>query len=836
MIFDLKTNDNVCPVSVSDKAFLSFKVKGFAPKTYRITVKNGETTVFDSAEKPFGTVKTEVKAKLSPCTRYDWTVTVTGENGETESASSFFETALLNGFAPAAKWINDGSRVVNADTKEGNPAMYFKKKFTLDKVPGSARLYYCPLGAGEAYLNGKRVGEGVLSPAYSRYDKRAFYLAENVDGYLKEGENVLCVILGDGFYNQTVDDTWSYKHAVWRDTARLLLQLNVDGKPVVVSDESWTMSHDGPITYNAIRNGEHYDARKEFDWLGETEPKDLFFRPCIATPVSGTLLPMEMPEIKITERIAPVSVTPTPDGNWIFDFGQNFVGFAELNFAGKAGQKISLYYGEKLKDGKVDKEEIGRYIHSNVVQTDEYTFKDENPVKWHARFAYYGFQYVEVAGVTEEPPLSMLTGLRIHTAFSKIGNFRSSDATLNKIYEIGEHSFVSNYHGIPTDCPQREKNGWTGDTQLSAEQALMNYDVASSYKKWIAEFQDSQRQNGQLSCIVPASYWGYNWGFGPAWDTCYFVVPYLMKRYRGDSTVYAEIYESAKKYIDGFCSYYDEGNLLSFGLGDWCFPARPKKGYEQVASGKLTDSAYYFLNVKILADMAKTLGKRAEAKKYTEKAEAIRRAIVKEFVNVETGEVDNNSQTSLACVVFHDIVDKKTARKVARRLERSVRKAGYHYYAGILGCKWIFTSLSRYGYTETAYRSVVNPEYPSYGNWVARGASTMWEDWEEGFSRNHHMYSDIIGWMIKYVAGLRLDDKADAYASFIAEPKMIEELTFAEAETDSAYGKVAVSWKKDGKDFTMKVTVPCGAKATAILPDGTKEALSSGEHTLTCTL
>ncbi|MBQ1269813.1 MAG: family 78 glycoside hydrolase catalytic domain [Clostridia bacterium] len=836
MIYNLKTNDNVTPVSVGEKAQFSFQVKDITPVFYSVTVTCGDKSVYETGKLPFGATQTPCKAKLAPTTRYNWTVTVEDAEGKTETATSYFETALLNGFDKSAKWINTGARVVNAKTPAGNPAYLLKKKFTLDKVPASARLYYCPLGAGEAYINGKRVGDGILSPAYTRYDKRALYLCEEVEPFLQEGENTICVILGDGFYNQTIDDDWSFKHATWRDASRLLLQLNADGAPIVVSDNTWLCSDKGPIVYNAIRNGEFYDARKEMDWMGATEPEGMFWKAAVATPIGGILLPMEMPEIKVMNEIKPVSITKTPSGKWLFDFGVVLVGFCRLKMAGKAGQTVKLVHAEKLKDGEVNTAELATYICTDVHQTDKYTFKDENPVEWNARFTYYGFRYVEMSGVEEEPSLDSLTALQIYTSFDQIGSFTSSDPILNKIYEIGERSFVGNYHGIPTDCPHREKNGWTGDTQLSAEQALMNFDVASSYKKFIRDFKDTQRESGQISCIVPNSYWGYNWGFGPAWDSCYFILPYLIKRYRGDNSLYADIYDSAKHYLEDFVSYYDSGNLVSFGLGDWCFPGNAPEGYNQVATLKLTDSTYYYLMNRIMADMAKDLRKYADAKKFNAKAEDIKAAIVKEFVNEETGEVDNNSQTSLACVIFHNLVSRKVGKKIARRLAASVKKAGYHYYAGVLGCKYIFSALSEYGYTDVAYKAIVNPDYPSYANWIARGATTMWEDWNDGFSRNHHMYSDVIGWMYKYLAGIKTDEKNPGYRRFFVEPKVIDDLSYVQAETESPFGKIVAGWKKENGTLTVTVTVPYGTTAVLTMPSGAKKELAAGTYTETCSL
>jgi alpha-L-rhamnosidase len=206
------------------------------------------------------------------------------------------------------------------------------------------------------------------------------------------------------------------------------------------------------------------------------------------------------------------------------------------------------------------------------------------------------------------------------------------------------------------------------------------------------------------------------------------------------------------------------------------------------------------------------------------------------IVNEETGEVDNNSQTSLACVIFHNLVSRKVGKKIARRLAASVKKAGYHYYAGVLGCKYIFSALSEYGYTDVAYKAIVNPDYPSYANWIARGATTMWEDWNDGFSRNHHMYSDVIGWMYKYLAGIKTDEKNPGYRRFFVEPKVIDDLSYVQAETESPFGKIVAGWKKENGTLTVTVTVPYGTTAVLTMPNGAKKELVAGTYTETCSL
>ena len=828
-IYDLKVNYEVNPINVAEKAYFSFKVKNAVGGVKcRITVTEGDLPFWDSGEFEFGE-KTLIRCggKFKAKTTYNWKVEAKDGEG-TESEAARFQTALLNGFSEKAKWINTGAKVVNCQTPVGNKAVMLRKKFTLEKEPAHTRIYVCGLGVYELYINGKRVGDNYLDPAFTRYDKTALYQVYRADEYLKKGENVVFAVLGDGFYNQTSEDSWSFKHATWRDAVKMIFELDVPAEnKIIVSDSSWKVSDKGPVVFNCLRCGESYDARLEADYKSYDFDEKDWWNAAITAPAGGVMQPMQMPSVKIMDTLKPVSVKKTPSGKYLFDFGKNISGFVEIAMSAKKGETLTIKLGEKIKDGELDTSEIDRYNLDGECQVNKYTFKGEGVESWHPAFTYYAFQYAELSGVDGLDNPDVIKAHHAYTSFGKIGDFECSDEMLNKIYRMGCTSFVNNYHGIPTDCPHREKNGWSGDTQLSAEQALINFQVETSYQKWLRDFRDVQRPDGQLPGIIPTSMWGYNWGSGPAWDCALFVLPRLIYLYRGETSVYEDIYDCAANYIE-YCKYWEKDGLVLFGLGDWCYPTEVED--KRIASNELTDSIYYYVNVSVMADMAKTLGKRKDCAKYTAKAKAIKKAIVDKYVNAAKGEVDNNCQTALASILFHDLVSGASAKKIAKRLVKEIEKADGHFLAGILGCKYIFSALSEYGYTETAYKAITNPTYPSYRVWADKGATTMWEDWENGFSRNHHMYSDVITWMYKYVAGIKADIKNPGFKHFFVEPKLIPEIDWAKAEHESPYGAVAVSWKKENGIFNIEVTVPCGSSATLILPSGKQTELLCGTH------
>ena len=406
--------------------------------------------------------------------------------------------------SPSPKGKEQGQDALATADKSPQPAPLFRKAFTLAKRAQSARIYICGLGYYELHLNGAKVGDHVLDPAFTRYDRRALYVTYDVTRQLRKGPNALGVILGNGWYNMHTRCVWDFDKAPWRDRPALLCQLEItfddDSKMVVASDATWRVTT-GPIVFDSIRNGEKYDARLEKAGWDAADANDTGWP--VAQVVSGPkgkLTAQMMPPIKVNKLVKPVKLSEPKPGVYVFDLGQNMAGWVRLRVFGPAGHEVVMRYGERLNpDGTLDQKEIGQHIKTGQPQTDTYILKGRGTELWEPRFVYHGFQYVEVTGLPGKPNLNALEARVVHTAFDQAGTFECSNELFNHIQRNTLWSYVSNFVGYPTDCPHREKNGWTGDAHLAAETGLYNFDAASAYTKWLNDLKDEQRPTGELA-------------------------------------------------------------------------------------------------------------------------------------------------------------------------------------------------------------------------------------------------------------------------------------------------------------------------------------------------
>lgn len=419
------------------------------------------------------------------------------------------------GLLEAKDW--DGEWIARTTSLDELPAPHFRKELVLDGEIKKARAYICGLGYHELSINGKKVGDHLLDPGFTRYDRRILYVAHDVTSLVRTGANAVGVILGNGWFNGQTKAVWNFHEAPWREAPKLLLSLVIeytDGRKLVVgSDGSWKTGT-GPIVFNSIYGGENYDARLEVPGWDQPGFNDSAWQPVkVVSAPKGRLSAQTMPPIREKQVIKPVKMTEPKPGVFIFDMGQNFSGVTELKVSGPAGTTVTMRHGERLSpDGSLDTRDMEQHVKrmgkEQPHQTGNYTLKGGGPETWRARFTYYGFQYVEITGFPGKPTLDSLSGVYFHTDVPVAGNFECSNPLLNKIWQAARWAYLSNLQGIPTDCPHREKNGWTGDAHLAAEQAIFNFMPAGIYTKWVNDLGDEQKPTGQLPGIVPSAGWG----------------------------------------------------------------------------------------------------------------------------------------------------------------------------------------------------------------------------------------------------------------------------------------------------------------------------------------
>ena len=726
------------------------------------------------------------------------------------AAPRVYDVAKLNALRKKTDWTDRRVQV--------EPSPHFRKGFMLNNQVKQARIYVTGLGYYELYLNGKKVGDHVLDPAFTRYDKTVFYETYDVTEQLLQGENALGMILGNGWYNMHTVAEWNFDKAPWRDRPRLLCQLEIDHvdgtKQTIISDESWKAAS-GPIVFESIRNGEAYDARLELTGWTHGDYDDQGWRsPLVVQGPPGKLKAQMLPPIKVTKTIRPVKITEPKPGVFVYDMGQNLAGWVELKVTGAAGSQVKLKYGEQLnEDGTVSLKEIGKFVYQWDFQTDSYTLQGKGLETWEPRFVYHGFQYVEVTGIPGTPTLENIRGKVVHTAFERAGEFSCSNDLLNRIQKNTLWSYVSNFHGYPTDCPHREKNGWTGDAHLAAEQGLLNFGSASAYAKWMDDCRDEIQPDGELCAIIPTAGWGYYWGNGPAWDSAYVLIPWYLYLYRGDRRILEDHYEYHKRYVD-YLTRRSQNHIVSIGLGDWS----PWKSKTPV---QMTSTAYYYVDTLIVAATAKLLHKTEDANQYTELAEKIKQAFHQEFFDRTKGRYKTRTQTALSCALYQGLAEEPYRAKVVEELVRLVEENGGNIDTGILGAKYILHALTDNNQPETAYTLVTKKTLPGWGYWIEeQDATTLWESWTGGGSRNHIMFGDISAWMYKALAGIRYVSGKPGFKEMVIAPQPCGDLTWVKAKHQSMYGVIESAWKIEGDALRLMITIPVNTTATVIIPAG----------------
>lgn len=687
-----------------------------------------------------------------------------------------------------SKWIAYGAE------EKTDGSYLLRKKFNISKDIKKATLNTVMLGYGIIKINGKAVTDGVFTTPFTAFDKTVLYSSYEVTELI-ENTFTISIHLGNGLYND-ICPHWNFAASGWRHHPKAVIELDIefaDGEyESFVSDSSWK-AEKGPSVFNHSREGEAYDARLEIPgWELPSFDASGWKNAVICKAPGGIPKPSEIPEPKVIRAVQPVKYE-----NGIYDFGENITGRARIYTECEPDREITLEYAEKIIDGEPDSH-INMYIAesgTNHANKDVYITKGGEE-SFASDFAYHGFRYIKALNTPENFRIEAEV---IHTALETVGSFECSDEMLNKLHKASVNSTLLNFMSIPTDCPHREQNGWTGDSAISCQQSLMNFDMLKAYDKWIGDIIDTQRPSGQISCIAPNSSWGYNWGSGPAWDAALMLIPWQVYQNTGDTSIIEKAWEAQKKYMN-FLSTMTDNYILDFGLGDWDPPKTCKP-----CPVRVTDTAYYYVFSKTMAEYAKIM--KEDEKEYLSLADTIRRVFRGSFFNDEEL---FEKQTFLACIIYQGLTNEKEAEEYSALLNELIIKNGYHFDCGILGMKYIFSALSDNGYTETALKAVKNPEMPSYAYWINQGSTTLCETWEMDQSLNHHMYSEIDYFLYRHIAGIQLDEKG-----LIIKPCLLVE------SLKATHKGIEIYWDKE----KITVTVPCEAK---IILDGKAQPLKKG--------
>ncbi len=842
-VYDLKCCDMTAPLAVDSKPRFSWKyesTEGYQAAFRLVITKNGENEpVWDSGyADSIKNNRLEYRGPaLEPLAEYIWSVISRDSSGNETAADGSFMTGFLRG-AWQGRWISACFHKKPDDSKD---APYIRKAFNLDRKPVSARLYICSPGYHNACINGEKAGNEVLSTPYTAYDRTLLYSTYDVSESVKFGENAIGVLIGCGWYNCFTKDVWNTPETSWRHIPKFIAELHIEyadgSRQVVPTDRSWKCER-SPVVFNGIRNGEYYDARMEEGGWSKPGYDDSSWNPVkMVRPPGGILKAMEMEPERITSSSKPSDSWKTPEGSWIFKAAFNMAGLSEVTVTGCPGDEIIIRYSERLEeDGiHIDKRVNAGFVRSGEFQTDKYIKRSGEPETWMPGFVYHGFQFMELSGCVEKPRVVFHT---VNTDVAVSGRFECSDDILNKIHKAACTATLSNLHSVPTDDPHREKNAWTGDVSLSAEQMLYNYHTVSLLRKWLADIRDSQRPDGAIPCVVPSTGWGYNWGNGPDWSSALTLIPWYIYIMTGDKSILMENYEAIKKHFS-YMESQSENHIVNYGIGDWCPPFEGRAVSISMSSFKtpveVTDTAYLFNAADIISRIAGILDKDKESSDFRKYAKSIKTAFKERFFNKDNFSVSGDCQTSTACMIYQGLSDKDEIHGLLNTLQKQISGTGYHQDTGILGNKYIYNVLGEAGRMNIALKMILNETYPSFRNWISMGATTLWECWNGEGSRNHHMFSDVSAVFYKYLAGIKPDENEPGFRHIIMKPDLNCGLEYVSAAHESPYGEIISKWKKENGYADIEISIPCGCRATLTLPDQYSESdydaeLQAGQH------
>jgi alpha-L-rhamnosidase len=843
---DLRCESAMNPLGIEEASprlswILTSTEKGQRQSAYQILVasdevklRNEQADIWDSG-KVVSDQSTQVVyhgPALSSRRRYFWKVRAWDKNHAAGpySEPAWWEMALLSPQDWKAEWVG---------SLAGWPgrALYFRSDVATSKTIERARIYVSGLGYYELRLNGSKVGDHVLDPGVTDYAKRILYSTYDVTNELKNGPNTIGVIVGNGWYG----------------VPRLILQCEInyaDGSiDTVYTRQGWSSEHggwrvtSGPTLENSIYGGETYDARLEKDgWDAPAQASQVRSMPIERTegwagihsvPLPGGVLTAQaVNPIKVVDSLRPKSIGEPKPGVFVFDFGQNMAGWAHIQLSGGKGTRVVLKFGEMvLQDGIIDQTNL-----FTAAATDVYILKGQGTESWEPRFTYHGFRYVQVEGFPGKPNFDTLTARVVRSSVEPSGSIETSSDLINSIQKMVRWTEASNLHSIPTDCPQRsERMGWMNDLTVRAEEAIYNFNMSRFYPKFLNDINDTQSADGAISDTVP-----YGWGLRPAdpVSTSYLLLGWFAYQHYGDTRVLAEHFDGFSAWTDFLHSKTKDG-IVAYGYyGDWSPPKAFAIANSPVAKDtprEFMSTGYLFYDARLLSQMAKALGKMEAEAKYAKMAEEVAASFNSKYWNESAGGYGSNNESMNSFALFLGVVPKDKVQRAVASLVKAVKENGDHLTTGNLCTKYVLESLTKYGYGELAFQVATRESYPSWGNMLANGATTLWERWESltgpGMnSHNHPMMGSVSAWFHKYLGGINPDPDEPGFKRVVIRPNLLGDLTWVRAEYESPYGVIRSFWSKDNGTLTVKCTVPVNTTARVFIPARDAASITVGER------
>jgi alpha-L-rhamnosidase len=805
-------------------------------------LKNNIGTIWDSKKIVTNqSIQLKYKGKLLNAAKtYYWKVKIWDNQNHTSwSKVATWQMGLLTKADwSGAKWIayeklaDSNTSILPIDGKKdkfnsNNVLPLLRKSFIVTKTIKKATVFISGLGHFEMSLNGQKVGDHFLDPGWTKYDKEALYVTFDLTKQLQRGENVIGVMLGNGFYYippikeryRKLKVAFGYPKMI----CKLLIQYDDGTFSTVISNETWQTAP-SPITFSSIYGGEDYNAnleRKDWDL-----PK--FNASGWKTPlvVDGPKLNSQKEEpVKIFENFTAKAITQVGK-DWVYDLGQNASGIIELKVQGKKGDTVHIIPAELLKaDGSVNQKSSGSPVYFN------YVLKGEGIETWRPRFTYYGFRYLQVKGAApilkankgNEAIIEDLIGLHIRNAAKPVGSFESSNDLFNKTFNLIDWAIKSNMVSVFTDCPQREKLGWLEQVHLMGSSIRYNYDVAPLFRKCLQDMKNSQTAEGLIPEIAP-EYVKFEWGGdmfrdSPEWGSTSILMPWYLYKWYGDEQVLGENYSMMKRYIDYLATKSDH-HILSQGLGDWYDLGPKPPGVSQLTPMGITATAIYYHDLRIMELIAAHIGNRADAVKYNKLANEVRNAFNLKFFNETTKQYGTGSQAANAMAVYMELVEPKYKEAVIANIIKDIRDRNNSLTAGDIGYRYLLRVLEDAGRSDVIFDMNSRSDVPGYGMQLAKGATALTESWAAlpTVSNNHFMLGHLMEWFYSGVGGIRMEEGSVAFNKIKIYPEIVGDLTFAKTSYQSPYGLISTNWKKTSTGLSLEVTIPVNTTALVYMP------------------
>ncbi len=780
-------------------------------------------------------------APLSSHQECFWSLRVWDQDGKPSawSAPARWTMGMLRTEDWHAAWITAPEGVAEAADKSG-PLPLFRKDFTISKPVRRALLYVCGLGFHEARLNGRAVGDEVYAPGWTNYRKTCLYSAYEVTAALRERDNVIGLMLGNGMYNVPGGRYVKFKGTFGPPKAIAQLHIEyADGSTEEVgTDASWRAAA-GPIVFSCMYGGEDYDARLEQPGWDAPGFDAAAWKVAVTTEApGGRLYGAGGPPIKVMQTFTSPRITALDGGGYLYDLGQNFSGRPCIKVRGSRGATVKLIPGELLDDtGRVSQRSSGSPV------SFSYTLKGEGEEVWRPQFTYYGFRYVQAEGACPAgtpqrdaslPELLEMTGEFTYASAPPVGEFACANDLVNRVHGLILAAIRSNLQSVLTDCPHREKLGWLEVSHLLADGLMYNVDLARFYAKIEQDMADSQIENGLVPDIAP-EYTVFNGGFrdSPEWGSASLVNPWNAYLMYGDRRNLETHYEVMRRYA-GYLGSTAKEHIVSHGLGDW-YDVGPKgPGESQLTSKGVTATAVYYQDLCILQQTAALLGKQEQAEAIAKRAAEVRAAFNETYYHPKEKSYDRNSQTANAMPLSVGLAADGERGAILKSLVSGIESAKFHVTAGDVGFSYLVRALTDAEQGGLLYKMVCQTDGPGYACQLAQGATTLTEAWDAGAasSQNHCMLGHVEGWFYRGLAGIRVDAAAPGFRHFVLRPQWPEGLEWVKAHYDSIRGRIASEWRIGADGLSWAVSIPPNTSATIYLPASSVETLSEGGKAL----